>query len=188
MMFGEQLFRGAFSTTSGSTFNDSYVINDGDSAEATYMTIKGFVVAEASWTGAAANDTVAEFQSTGVGGANADILDIEGTMAIDANVAAGTASANSTANVTYGLTNGIITLAGSAAGTIDTLGEWIDEVEDITTGTDEVSAFEFAGSTYVFSNQSTDQVIKLEGVTGVTGLDTLANSGTIGGEDYIIIM
>lgn len=27
MMFGEQLFRGAFSTTSGSTFNDSYVIN-----------------------------------------------------------------------------------------------------------------------------------------------------------------
>ena len=33
MMFGEQLFRGAFSTTSGSTFNDSYVINPGDNVQ-----------------------------------------------------------------------------------------------------------------------------------------------------------
>ncbi|WP_105244808.1 polysaccharide biosynthesis/export family protein [Psychrobacter sp. Marseille-P5312] len=32
-MFGEQLFRGAFSTTSGSTFNDSYVINPGDNVQ-----------------------------------------------------------------------------------------------------------------------------------------------------------
>ncbi|MGO1250283.1 polysaccharide biosynthesis/export family protein [Psychrobacter sp.] len=33
VMFGEQLFRGAFSTTSGSTFNDSYVINPGDNVQ-----------------------------------------------------------------------------------------------------------------------------------------------------------
>ncbi len=32
-IFGEQLFRGAFSTTSGSTFNDSYVINPGDNVQ-----------------------------------------------------------------------------------------------------------------------------------------------------------
>ncbi|WP_242620159.1 polysaccharide biosynthesis/export family protein [Moraxella caviae] len=32
-IFGEQLFRGAFSTTSGSTFNDSYVINEGDNVQ-----------------------------------------------------------------------------------------------------------------------------------------------------------
>lgn len=32
-IFGEQLFRGAFSTTSGSTFNDSYVINSGDNVQ-----------------------------------------------------------------------------------------------------------------------------------------------------------
>ncbi len=32
-IFGEQLFRGAFSTTSGSTFNDSYVINSGDNIQ-----------------------------------------------------------------------------------------------------------------------------------------------------------
>lgn len=32
-IFGEQLFRGAFSTTSGSTFNDSYVINVGDNVQ-----------------------------------------------------------------------------------------------------------------------------------------------------------
>lgn len=32
-MFGAQLFRGAFSTTSGSTFNDSYVINPGDNVQ-----------------------------------------------------------------------------------------------------------------------------------------------------------
>lgn len=32
-VFGEQLFRGAFSTTSGSTFNDSYVINSGDNVQ-----------------------------------------------------------------------------------------------------------------------------------------------------------
>lgn len=33
MMFGEQLFRGAFATTSGSTFNNSYVINAGDNVQ-----------------------------------------------------------------------------------------------------------------------------------------------------------
>ena len=33
MMFGEQLFEGVFSTTSGSTFNDSYVINPGDNVQ-----------------------------------------------------------------------------------------------------------------------------------------------------------
>lgn len=33
VMFGEQLFRGAFSTTSGSTFNDSYQINPGDNVQ-----------------------------------------------------------------------------------------------------------------------------------------------------------
>ncbi|OOR82424.1 polysaccharide biosynthesis/export family protein [Moraxella canis] len=32
-IFGAQLFRGAFSTTSGSTFNDSYVINPGDNVQ-----------------------------------------------------------------------------------------------------------------------------------------------------------
>lgn len=32
-IFGEQLFRGAFSTTAGSTFNDSYVINSGDNVQ-----------------------------------------------------------------------------------------------------------------------------------------------------------
>lgn len=32
-MFGEQLFRGAFATTSGSTFNSSYVINVGDNVQ-----------------------------------------------------------------------------------------------------------------------------------------------------------
>ena len=32
-IFGEQLFRGAFSTTSGSTFNDNYVINVGDNVQ-----------------------------------------------------------------------------------------------------------------------------------------------------------
>lgn len=32
-MFGEQLFRGAFSSTSGSAFNDSYTINPGDNVQ-----------------------------------------------------------------------------------------------------------------------------------------------------------
>ncbi|SPX85483.1 Polysialic acid transport protein kpsD precursor [Moraxella ovis] len=32
-IFGEQLFRGVVSTTSGSTFNDSYVINPGDNVQ-----------------------------------------------------------------------------------------------------------------------------------------------------------
>ena len=32
-IFGEQLFRGAFSTTSGSTFNDNYVINVRDNVQ-----------------------------------------------------------------------------------------------------------------------------------------------------------
>lgn len=32
-IFGDQLFRGAFSTTSGPTFNDSYVISPGDNVQ-----------------------------------------------------------------------------------------------------------------------------------------------------------
>ena len=36
--------------------------------------------------------------------------------------------------------------------------------------------------------KESEEKMKRALITGVTGLDTLANSGTIGGEDYIIIM
>jgi len=178
----------------GGDGNDVFVFVSGDSTETVYTKITDFTLLSGSYTQAAANDTIAEFQSTNAAnvGGNVDILDMDSnvtTHTIDANVAL-TDSANGTANVKYAVTNGIITLSGTGAAAIDTLGEWIDEVEDITTGTtNEVSAFEFNGNTYVFQNAATDVVVELTGVTGVAGLDdiVLNNTTVTGGENYLII-
>lgn len=178
-------------TITGGDGNDSFVINDGDAAEATFTVIKDFTLVSASWTGSTTVDTVAEFQSTNAGstGLNADILDLDHSTAITLEAdATSTASANSTANVTYAVSNGIVTLGGSAASTIDTLGEWVDEVEDIVTAAHQIAAFEFSGSTYVYMEDGTDAVIKLEGVTGVAGIDLLGGAGVEGGANYIMVI
>ena len=115
-------------------------------------------------------------------------MDNTTAITIEADTTVAQASANSTANVTYSVSNGIVTLGGTGASGIDTLGEWVDEVEDIVTSAHQVAAFEFNGNTYVYMEDGTDAVIELTGVTGVEGLTVVASSGTIGGENYIAIM
>ena len=63
-----------------------------------------------------------------------------------------------------------------------------NEVEDATTGDDQATAFVFNGNTYVYieHNGSTDTLVQLTGLVA-TGLDTLANSGTIAGDGYVVI-
>jgi len=181
--------QGGADTLTGGAGNDAFALNAGDSTAAATDVISGFNLATASWTGAASNDQVTEFQSTGVGGTDADVIDIEGAFVVSGDETS-TASAAGTANVTYAVSDGIITLGGTGAAAIDTIAEWITEVEAISTqtgGVDEVSAFEFSGSTYVFVNDTTDLLVQLDGITGVTGIEALANTGTIGGDGYIII-
>ncbi|MDA8549268.1 hypothetical protein N9K52_03100, partial [Litoricolaceae bacterium] len=170
------------------TGNDVVTLAEGDSTTTAHKQLNEFTVLSGSWTGSAANDQATEFQSTNAAGTNvdADLLDLAGTPIVDANVAAGTASAAGTANVTYTVAKGIMTLAGSGASGVDTLAEWVTELDAAAGTADDVLGFEFDGSTYVFMQDTTnDTLVELVGVTGVTGLTKLANTGTIGGENYI---
>jgi len=179
----------------GGAGNDVFVIAAGDSGETVYTKITDFGVATGSFTQSATTDTAAEFQATGGAGLSStiDVLDLDSSTGVTFEAdATAVASANSTANVKYSVSNGIITLSGTGAAAIDTLGEWIDEVEDIVTGTDDqVAAFEFNGNTYVFQNDtaSADLVVELTGLTGVAGLDDIValNTTVTGGENYLLI-
>jgi hypothetical protein len=181
-------------TITGGTGNDAYTIAADDSVEASaaYTKIADFGLLAGTYTGAATNDEVAEFQSTNDGGANADILDIEGAIAniiVEADASA-TASAASTSGVKYAVSNGIVTLSGTNVASIDTLGEWVDEVQAIAATNFETAAFEFSGNTYVFQNTSAgaaDTLIELTGLTGVSGVAELANTGAVGDAGYIMI-
>jgi len=181
-------------TVAGGTGNDSFVFGTDDSVEASaaYTKISDFGLLAGTYTGAGTNDTVAEFQSTNDGGANADILDIEGAIAniiVEADASA-TASAASTSGVKYAVSNGIVTLSGTNVASIDTLAEWVDEVQAIAATDYETAAFEFSGNTYVFQNTSggsADTLIELTGLTGVSGVAELAATGAVGDAGYIMI-
>jgi len=150
--------------------------------------ITGFNVATASWTGSSSNNTAALMVSTGVAGATADILDLSvtsGTLA-----AAGlspTAGTTATSNVEVSAL-GLVTFAAAD----DTLTEQLVAVAADATdvGNAEAVFWENGGNTYVFvtDSGSADTLVTLVGVTGVTGLDGLANSGTVGGDGYIMMV
>lgn len=151
--------------------------------------ISDFGLMANSYTAAATTDTAAEVASTNVAGINADILDTT-----DVAVVADQATATDTgvgADIKDIISNGIMTLSGADAASVDTLAEWIAQAE-AAIGNSEVVAFEFSGNTYVLDSAAggtTDMVIELTGVTGVAGIAQVDSGSTsvIGGADYILM-
>ena len=194
---------------------DAYVVasNKGtgaatDSSTAAFDVIKGFGKTSASWTGSADNDTVAEFQATAVGGASADVLDINlsnvggaaATLAVEADVASSVSTTGGSlaatvktaisgaGDVTVAVSKGIMTLSSTTATDVDTLAEYLLAAAAISATDGETIGFQFDGNTYVFTQNGTaDVLVQLEAVTSVAGLTLLANSGTLGGTGYVVI-
>jgi hypothetical protein len=163
---------------------------DNDSTTAAYDTIKDFGMMSASYTGAAGNDTVAEIVDGTDGGAAADVIDITladtggtaSTLAVAG--ASGTGGTTATSNVEVSST-GLVTFAAAD----DTLAEKLVAIAadtgDVADG--EAAVFTDGDDSYLFVNDGADDLlIKLEGIT-VVGLDIMANTGTIGGDDYVLI-
>jgi hypothetical protein len=158
-----------------------------------------FTLATASWTGSAANNTVAEFQALAIGGSGADILDINltgVTVAIEADAAdvastvdnAGASGGGAAGTVTAAVLNGILSISSTTATDFDTLAEVVAAAELVAATDGETLGFEFGGSTYVFTqNGDHDILVELTAVTGVAGLDLLDTTGTVGGANWIII-
>ncbi|TCS98797.1 S-layer protein [Tepidimonas ignava] len=144
-----------------------------DSHTGTFDIITGFNLLGAITT-ATNLSSVANFQSATAGGANANMLVIDfeqddggpgnGTdlpVVIKVN---GTGSGQA-AGVTYTVTNGILTLSGTGASAVDTLGEWLAEAAAVAATNGEVLAFVFGGDTYVFGqNGAQDILVQLVGV------------------------
>jgi trimeric autotransporter adhesin len=182
------------------TGQDTVVIESTESTGTATDVIKGFSTSSGSWTGSSANDFASEVIALDIAGAEGDVLDFE-THEVGSSVLTVEADATGTANlvssiagissgtVTANVANGILTVAGANAADVDTLAEWVDVAAAIAATEDEVLAFEFSGSTYVYSDNglSIDYLVQLAGLTGVSGLWVTAASGTVGGEGYIII-
>ena len=168
-----------------------------ESAAAANDTITGFGKATIAATAAevAAMNSIAAFKATATakGGAEADVLDLFSTVALEAaesgiNVAAGV-TGSGTVTGTLSAT-GILTVQGSDAADVDTIGEWVDVLEIMLNTDNDVGAFEFGGDTYVLQNtgiDANDQLLQLVGVTGVTGLVKIGTSVAATVDDIFII-
>lgn len=155
-----------------------------DSGTAAFDTITGFNVAASAIAGADLS-TDAKIIASSAGGANMSTLsfDLEADASVPTDQAI-TVEANSTgagvvAGVTYTVKNGILTLSGAAASSIDTLGEWQTEAAAVAATAGDILAFEFSGNTYIFAeNGAADVFVSLVGVTGATSLVETSNATT----------
>ncbi len=168
------------------TNSDAQVLSS-DSTTAAFDTVTGFVLAGAVTT-AADLSSEANFRASTAIGANVSALYIDAT-ADDAGAGTGSNLALSVvadatgngqaAGVTFTVSKGIITLGGSGASGVDTLGEWLTEVQAVASTAGKMLAFEFGGSTYVFGeNGAYDVLTKLDGITGAGALVELSNATT----------
>ena len=84
-------------------------------------------------------------------------------------------------NLTATVSDGVITLGGTDAGSVDTVGELILVFQEIDNATQQIGAAVMGGNTYVLTDNNTDvkDVIKLTGVTGVTDIARNAAANTI---------
>ena len=76
----------------------------------------------------------------------------------------------------------MLTLQGAGASAVDTIGEWVAEAAAAAgNGNDDaVVVFEFGGDTYVFQDSAADQLVLLDGVTGVAAVvDIEAAAATV---------
>tara|TARA_B100000579_G_scaffold318257_1_gene267788 strand:- start:14067 stop:17270 length:3204 start_codon:yes stop_codon:yes gene_type:complete len=167
-------------TITGGTGKDTYVLDDDHSTESAMDIIKDF----------AALATDADFDTLNPAtGAN---VSKDESSAVD--VKAGTADTADT-SVTATVSAGVITLGGTEKANVNTLAEWIDVAEillarnvinDNSTEAGMI-AFEFSGDTYVVygddasseATYATEGAVKLEGLTGITGISTTEAINTI---------
>ena len=183
---------------SGGAGRDAFTIGtDGHSGASTYDTISDFekVTVAASAAQVAAMSSAANFQATAtaVGGDNADLLDFASTVTLAS--AATSSDLNSSASISGGsgtvittlTAKGIITISGTNTANVDTLTEWVALANATATTTGNVAAFEFNGNTYVFhQGSSTDDVVELTGVTGVTGIVVTGSSVAAAAGDIFV--
>ena len=176
-------------TISGGAGND--VLNPAGGAD-TITTGAGadhidFAAADA---GTGGTESITDY-TPGVGG---DVIDhAAGTTLLAAqtatNVASAITSGAGTDTLTATVVNGFITLAGNAVSKINTASE-IDLIFEVldTNNSAQLGAIEMAGSTYLMadaaSGDATDadtvgDVIKLDGLTGITAISTTAAANTI---------
>ena len=159
-----------------------------DSTTAAADTVTGFTLMGA--VAAADIDSTAKHVAgtATLGGANATMLSLDLT-GDDAGVGAGTnlavavesngTGAGQAAGVTYTVKNGILTLAGGGAASVDTLAEWLTEAAAVAATDGEALAFEYNSNTYVFAQNSTqDTLVNLVGVTDATSLTLASGSVT----------
>ncbi len=158
-----------------------------DSGTASFDTINGFKLASA-FTSATGTDisTFAKFQGETVGGANASVLGIDMTNAAGTTqaitVEGPATGAGQNIGVNYVIKDGILTLGGTGASSVDTLSEWLTEADAVAKTDGDILAFQFGSDTYVFGqNGDADVFVKLAGVTGVAAL--AGGTGTSNGVD-----
>ncbi|AQV96481.1 DUF4214 domain-containing protein [Cupriavidus necator] len=88
---------------------------------------------------------------------------------------------------TANVNNGVITLSSTSGGTIDSLAKWVSVAQSVDATAGKAVSFEFAGDTYVYvENGAQDAMVKLVGVTGVTGLD-VAGAATSLAAGHVLI-
>lgn len=164
---------------------DIVVIGATDSTTAAFDSINGFTLATKTTAGFTDQATFLAAGTTG--GSNVSILDITAGAAAVSIKGNATAAAGQHAGVTFTIKDGILTLGGTGASTVDTLGEWLTEANSALGGTAGASiAFEFGSDTYVYTENSlTDILVKL---VGVTGADALVNGYTTAAVDNTILI
>jgi hypothetical protein len=181
---------GADMITTG-TGNDIITLADQDSTEASMKKVYDFETMANVYVASSATDTPAEVASTNVAGANADILDVTATTVVANKTATDTGvDIGAATDIKDVITNGILTLTGANASSVDTLGEWIDQAE-AAIGNSESVAFVFSGDTYVVLEDgagNTDVVIQLVGTvaSGLAQVDS-GDTGVTGGAGYVLM-
>lgn len=153
-----------------------------DSGTAIYDVVNGFkTVGTAITTGVNFSDQ-AKFLTTAAGNTDLTILNITAKTALNAAVTltkeADATGVGQAVGVNYTVKDGILTLSGTGAAAIDTVGEWLAEAAAVAATDGDILAFQFGTSTYVFAqNGAQDVFVELAGVTAV-GLVGVSNSTT----------
>jgi S-layer protein len=144
----------------GGAGRDEFLVAAGDSTVAAFDTITDFTMATAVTAANNAGYANANaWQAATVGGANADVLDLV-TAAVEGNV---TAAAGVAVGVTVTIASGMMTIGGGSASSIDTLAEFVAEIEGLSTN-DSVAGFVLSGDTYIYDAQSND-LLHLDGIS-----------------------
>lgn len=193
-------------TGNGGRDSFSFAVGDSGATAATVDQISDFgkVTVAATAGEVDAMNTVADFQAaaTAKGGDNADVLDITsgGTLAIASAQSAfttgvlaaleaidGTSTEFTGKEINANIVKGVLTIGGADKAMVDTLAEFLAVAALAAEAVGETVAFELSGNTYVYTNEATDLLVELTGVTGVTGvvLSGAATAAAVG--DIFII-